>query len=435
VQHNENQDKETSHVSEENSSHASEDSSHVSRLTSHVNSSHVDDEDEINLLDYIIVLAKRKKLILSITFGAAVITAIISLIMTPIYRAETKILPPAGGSSSALALLGQMGGGLSDLAGGVLGVKTPADLYIGLAKSRTVTDRIIDRFHLMELYSAKYMVDARRQLSENVLSASADKKSGLITLSVEDKDPQRAADMANAFVDELNNLNKGLAITESAQRRLFFEDQLNDTKTALAEAEEAMKGFQEKTGVLQVEEQAKAVIEGIAAFRGQIAAKEVELRVMRTYSTPNNPDLQMAEAALKGMKSELGKLESRAGTGHDPLMPTGRMPEVGLEYMRKLRDLKFNETLFEIMTKQYELAKLDEAKEATLIQIVDRAVPPDKRVRPKRTLMVLIAAFMGFFLSVFVAFFLEYKEKAAGDPETRERFETLKKYIRIKRQQ
>src|SRR4030067_1735785 len=175
-----------------------EDTSDASRLTSQV-------EDEINLLDYLIVLLKRKKLIISITSGAALITAIISLIMTPIYRAETRILPPQTGSSSiAVGMLSQMAGaqGITES----LGLKTPSDLYIGMLESRTIADRIIDRFNLMELYKAEYREDARKQLFEDVLEAETDKDTDIITIDVEDKDPKRAADMANAFVEELKNL-------------------------------------------------------------------------------------------------------------------------------------------------------------------------------------------------------------------------------------
>jgi uncharacterized protein involved in exopolysaccharide biosynthesis len=392
-------------------------------------------DDEINLLDYLIVLLKRKRLILGITFGAAIITAIISLIMPSIYRAETRILPPQQGSSSlAIGMLSQIGG-IPDIASSALGLKTPGELYVGMLKSRTAADRIIDRFNLMELYKADYREDARKQLIEDVLNATGDKKSGIITISVEDKDPQRAADMANAFVEELRNLTKGLAVTEAAQRRLFFEEQLKDTKMALVKAEEGMRGFQERTGALQIDEQTKAVIEGIANLRAQIAAKEVQLKVMKTYATPQNPDLQKVEDELRGLKVELNKLEARGGNGHDPLMPTGRMPSVGTEYLRKMRDLKFNETLYELLAKQYELAKLDEARDAAIIQVVDKAIPPDKRAKPKRTLMVIIATFTGFFLAVFAAFFMEYKERASNDPENKERFETLKKYLnfRLKR--
>jgi tyrosine-protein kinase Etk/Wzc len=398
------------------------DTSNVSPLTSNVA------DNEINLLDYLIVLLKRKKLIIGITSGAAIITAIIVLIMPSIYRAETRILPPQQSNSSlAIGILSQMTG-VPEIASTALGLKTPDDLYIGMVKSRTVADRIIDRFNLMKLYDAEYREDARKKLIEDTLEAESDKDSGIITVSIEDKDPKRAADMANAFVEELRNLTKGLAVTEASQRRLFFEEQLKDTKMALVKAEEEMQGFQEKTGALQVEEQTKAVIEGIAYLRAQIAAKEVQLRVMRTYATAQNPDLQRAEDELKGLKEELGKLEAKGGSGHDPLIPTGRMPEVGTEYVRKLRDLKFYEDLYELLTKQYEAAKLDEAKDAAVIQVIDKALPPEKKAKPKSVLMIMIATATGFFLSIFAAFFAEYIERSSSDPENRNRFDVLKKY-------
>jgi tyrosine-protein kinase Etk/Wzc len=389
------------------------------------------DNDEINLLDLLIVLLKRKRLILGITFMSALITAIVSLIMPPVYRAETSLLPPQPSSSMALQALSQLAGGAAGIGAEVLGIKTPADLYAGLLKSNTVLDRIIDRFKLMELYDKEYRIDAREALLDNI-EVNVDKKSNIITLSVEDKDPVRAAQMANAFVEELKALTKGLAITEASQRRLFFEEQLKDTKLALIKAEEDLKKFQEKTGAIKVEEQAKAVIEGIATLRAQIAAKEVEIKVMKTYSTPYNPDLQRAEEALRAMKAELQKLEAKEGKNPDPLMPTGRMPEVGMEYLRKLRELKFNETLYELLLQGYETARLDEARDAVVIQVVDKAIPPDKRAKPKRTLMVLVATFTGFFLSIFIAFFIEYKEKASQDPEQKERIEAIRKEINFK---
>ena len=384
------------------------------------------DSDEINLLDYLVVLLKRKRLIIGITLGAAIITAIISLIMPPIYRAETKILPPQQGSSMATQFLSQLGSA-AGLVGGAVGIKTPNDLYIGLLKSRLVLDGVIDRFKLMELYKTKSRENARRGLADT-LKARDDKKSGIITIGVEDKDPKRAADMANAFVEELKNMNKGLAVTEAGQRRLFFEEQLKDTKEALIKAEDSMEGFQERTGAVKIDEQAKAVIEGIANLRAQIAAKEVGLKVMRTYATPQNPDIQRAEEELRGMREQLGRLETRSG-GHnpDPLMPTGRIPALGTEYIRKLREFKYQEALYEILLKQYEAARLDEARDAAIIQVIEKAIPPEKRVKPKRKQMVMIATFSGLFFSVFAAFFMEYIEKLKSNPEDKVRLEAIKK--------
>lgn len=397
-------------------------------------------DDEINLLDYLIILLKRKWLILGGTISFVLVVGIVVFIMPNEYAAESRFLPPQQSSSSlAAAMLGQVGAGISGLAGSLLGVSTTGDLYVGLLSSRTVLDKIIDRFDLMKRYRTWknwifpfYREDCRKKLTEDVLTAAADANSGIVSVTIYEKDPKIAAEMANAFVEEMKNLSKGMAISEAAQRRLFYEEQLKDSKEALSRAEEDMRGFQEKTGVLQVDDQAKAVIEGIAIASAQIAAKEVEIKVMKAFSTAQNPDLQKAEESLRGLRTELAKLELKGGTGHEPLMPTGRMPSVGVEYVRKLRDVKFNETLYENLIKMYELAKMDEARDAAVIQVVDKAVVPEKKAKPKRVLIIVLAAFVGFFLAVFAAFILEFKEKASTYPGNSERLELLRRYARLR---
>jgi tyrosine-protein kinase Etk/Wzc len=243
-----------------------------------------------------------------------------------------------------------------------------------------------------------------------------DRKSGIISLTVEDRDPKRAADMANAFVEELKSLAGGLAFTEAGQRRMFFEDQLRQTKVSLARAEEEVKDFQQRTGMFQVDAQAKAIIEGIARLRAVIAVKEVEAKVLRSFATPRNPDLQRVEEEIRALRIELEKVETSKGHGFDPLMPSGRVPEMGTEYLRKLRQLKYNETIFELLSKQFELAKLDEAKDAVVIQVIDRAVPPEQRFRPQKTRIVLIVTVTMLFLSMFFVWLLERPWKKSGKP-------------------
>ena len=382
-----------------------------------------EDEIQVDLLDLLLLLAKRKRLIIGITLGSALLIAGISIMMSPIYLAETKILSPQTSSSMTAQLLNQMGP-----ASGLLGVapvvKSPNELYIGLLKSRPVRDRIIDRFNLMKIYDVKLREDARRSLLENI-KARNDLKSGIITVGIEDKDPKRAADMANALIEELRAMNKGLSVTEAAQRRLFFEEQLKDTKDSLSKAEESMRGFQEQSGAVKIDAQAEVVIRGISELRAQIAAKEVQVRVMRTYSTPQNPDILRAEEELKGMKEQLSKLESKS-EGKNVMVTTGDMPSTGTQYVRLMRDLKFNETLYELLFSQFQAAKIDEARDAALIQIIEKAVPPEKRIKPKRSLMVILAMISGFFISVAVAFFMEYMEGISGNPGYREKVAKLK---------
>lgn len=388
-------------------------------------------EDEINLLDLLIVLVKRKRLIVGITFGAALITAIISLTMTPIYKAEAKVLPPQQGSSSMTSqLLGQLGG-FAGLAGGSLG-KTSNDLYIALLKSRPILDNMIDRLKLMEFYEAKSREGARKALV-SALKTQDDKKSGIVSIGIEGKDPKMAADIANAFVEELRDYNKRLALTEASQKRFFFEEQLKDVKEALIKSEESMKTFQEKTGAIRIDEQAKAVMEGIAELRAQIAEKEVQTKVMKTYATPQNPDIQRFEEELKGLREQVSKLEKTDGNGNpDAILSTDRMPSIGTAYIRKLREFKYNEALYEILLKQYEMARLDEAKDAPIIQVIEKAIPPETRIKPKRSQMVMIATVAGFFISVLAAFLMEFIEKSSADPKTREGLERLKRLSGLK---
>ena len=387
-----------------------------------------------NLLDYLIILLKRKRMIFAVTGSMIILAVAVSFILPKKYLGGTKILPPVQNSSTLAAqLVSQMGPAAGLLAGSLGGLQSTSDLYGAMITSRTVLDRVIERFRLKELYELDTLEDIREKMVEKVISVDVDKASGIITIGVLDKEPQRAADMANTLVEALKDLAKGMAISEAAQRRLFFEEQVKDTKLALTRVEDEMKRFQENTGALQVEDQAKAVIEGIANVRAQIAAKEVELRVMRAYATPQNPDLQKLEDELRGLKGEANKLEAKGAITYDPLMPTRRMPEVGLEYLRRMRDLKFNETLLELLTKQYEMAKMDEARDAAVIQIIDKAIPPDKEAKPNKELIIAVGAALGLFLSILFAFLAEYKERILYDPGTKERFEILRQHLRIRR--
>ncbi|MGB5196553.1 MAG: Wzz/FepE/Etk N-terminal domain-containing protein [Candidatus Deferrimicrobium sp.] len=383
-------------------------------------------EDEIDLTELFRALSRRRRLILGITAASAVVAVVVSLLLPVYYKAETRVLPPQDkGNNLAAQLLGQAGG-LIGLAGGAAGVKSQGELFVGMMKSRTVLDRMVDRFDLVKLYKKKYREDARNALLGS-LTIREDRKSGIISLMVEDRDPKRAAEMANSFVEELKSLAGGLAISEAGQRRMFFEEQIGQTKVALARAEEEVKGFQQRTGAFQVDAQAKAIIEGIANLRARIAVKEVEAKVLRSFATAQNPDLQRTEEEVRALRIELDKVESGKGRGFDPLMSSERVPAIGMEYLRKLRQLKYNETLYELLVKQYELAKLDEARDAVVIQVVDRAIPPERKSRPKRALIVLLATGMALFMSALIGLFLERSGKRAemrpGDALSRNGFD------------
>ena len=388
-----------------------------------------EEEDEINLLDLLIVLAKHKKLIIAGTLGAGIVMALISLVTTPVFLAETKIYIPQSTPSISSQMISQLG----PMAGLVGTAKTPNDLYIEILKSRPARDRIIERFDLMKAYKSESIDGVRNALLAKI-KAKQDIKSGVITFGVEDTDPKRSAEMTNAFIEEFRNLNKALALTEASQRRVFFEEQLEHAKASLAKAENAMQAFQETSGAVKIDDQAAAVIEGITELRAQIAAKEVQLRVMRTYSTPQNPDIQRAQEELKGLRAQMRQMESK-NSSDSVIVPTGSLPSTGTEYLRHMRELKFNETLYELLLGQYQTAKLDEARDAIVVQVIEKAEVPENRVRPRRKIMVFVGLVFGFFLMISLALIFTYKESALLDPKNSVRLKTLRKLLMFKKRE
>ena len=382
--------------------------------------------NEISLLDVLALLATEKRFIAGIFLGAAVLAALVSFLLPVRYEANIVMLPPQQNSSIGSALLGQLGsanslGSLASLAGGTLGIKNPADMYVSLLTSRTVEDALVQRFGLMAEYHEKRMSDARKVL-ESRTNGVAGSKDGLIRLSVEDRDPKRAADLANGYVEEFRKLSAGLAITEAARRRSFFEQQLKQAKDDLSVAEEAMKATQQSTGVLQIDSQARSLIESAAILRGQVVAKQVQIQSMRSFATEDNPRLVLAKQELAALQSQLERLAgSQQDPGSDIILSKGRVTGSGLEYVRRMRDLKYHETVFELLAKQFEIAKLDEAREGSVVQVVDAAVPPDSRSSPHRLLIVISVSFLALFLAAFWVV-LRHRWSAAYDvPRTRQR--------------
>jgi tyrosine-protein kinase Etk/Wzc len=361
-------------------------------------------ESEISLLDVVALLLRHKRMIGGVAAIATVLAIVGVLLLPPSYVAEATILPPQQQQSSLAAMAAGAMGGLAGSMGSQLGLKNPADLYIGILKSRTISDGIINRFHLKDVYHAQLQSESRKTLGSKASFASG--KDSLITISVKDRDPKRAADIANAYIDELHDQNSRLALTDASQRRLFFEQQLVKEKDALANAEVALKATEQSTGLLAPGGQAEVLIRSGAQFRAEIASREVQLQAMRAFATDENPQVQTLKREISALQGQLSQVEAN-GSGSKFEVSGGRMPQASLEYIRKLRDVKYHETLFELLSRQYEAARIDEAKQAPVIQIVDRAVVPDKQTRPSRGLVVLGAMFAGFAMASVAAFLVE----------------------------
>jgi tyrosine-protein kinase Etk/Wzc len=388
-------------------------------------------DDEISVLDLLVILTARRRLVLNAIAVFTIAALALALLLQTRFTAKTTILPPQKEGSLASALTSQLAG-LATLAGGTLGMKNSNEMYVAMLRSQAVEDAMINRYGLMKEYRCRYLSKARK-VFEKRFEVEGNGKDGLIHISVDDPDPRRAAEMANGYVDEFRSLSQGLAITEAAQRRVFFEQQVNDTREKLAGAEETLKETEQKTGMLQLDSQARALIESAAMLRGQIEAKEVQIQMMRTYAGDQNASLIEAEQGLEGMRAQLQKL---GGSEDDDtaglIQPRGMVPQAGLEYIRAYRDVKYYETTFEFLARQLELAKLDEAKEGSMIQTIDPAVVPDRKSFPPRALIVAGGVFLGLLCGVFLAILQAGLERMRSDPVANAKLNFLRRSFTVK---
>jgi uncharacterized protein involved in exopolysaccharide biosynthesis len=377
------------------------------------------DDDEISLLDIALVLAENWKTLVFVPLAAGLVALGISFLIPPTYTAVTRILPPVQQQSTSAALAGQLGA-LAGLVGPGAGIKNPADQYVALLKSRSVLDAMIQRFKLKDLYEVRYLEDARKQLEQRA-RVIAGAKDGLISIEVDDHDPKRAADIANAFVEELRNLTKTLAITEAAQRRLFFEEQLAQSKDNLTKSEIALQASGVSSAALRTVPQ--SALESLARLKAQITAQEIKLASMRTFMTDSNPEFRLAVRELVALRDELSKAEQSSPV---------KALDNGAEYITKYRDFKYHETLFELMAKQYELARLDEAREGAVIQVVDLAVTPERRSKPRSTLIAAITGLGAFLLVIILVFVRQGLRNAVKDFKTAHDLDRLRKLLRVR---
>ena len=392
------------------------------------------DDPAFGLVDLLTWIGEGKWLVGGVTAAVAAIAAVVVLLLPNEYTARATLLPPAsqgsGGSAATLAALGALGG----LAGGLV-PKTPDEMYVALLKSDSVLRALDSRFALRQRWGFESFEELRKGWGRQV-RVSADRKSGVIGVEVDDQDPKFAADVANAHASEITRVLDRLAVSEAQQRRVFFEQQLKETKDRLVQAEQELRKVQESSGVIVLDKQAEALIIGVATLRALIAEREVQLKVLRTGATEQNPDVLRLGSELRALRSELARMESATGgsAGSAVDLPVGRLPQAGIEYVRARRELKIQETLLESMIRQFEVAKLDEAREGPLLQQVDVALPPDRKSKPARGVIVLASALVALLLSsVFVVIRRWRGAMAEADPHSAEAWASLADAWRLPR--
>lgn len=330
-------------------------------------------------VEWLRVAARRRRLVLAVAAAIASVGIVAAFLLPNRYTASLILLPPQQSVSSGAAMMAQLSSMSAAAAGsGGLAIKNPLDQQIALLKSRLVEEAIVSRFHLQALYGKRYMSGARKSW-ESATKADNGLKDGLIRLAVTDRDPERAAAMANAWVDEYRRFTQTVAITEAAQRRLFYEQQLAGAREDLLRAEEAMKQVELRTGVIDLEGQDRSMIASAALLRGQLAAKQIEIRAMRQFAADGNPDLKRAEEEAIGMEGQLAAMDADNDrkTG-DLVVPKGKVTEAAADYESALREVKYRETIQELLMRQYEGARVDEERQGALIQVAVPAVPPDR---------------------------------------------------------
>jgi tyrosine-protein kinase Etk/Wzc len=378
----------------------------------------VSDADEISLLDLLQVIAENLRLLVLGPLFVGLVALGISFLIRPTFTATTVFLPPQQQQSAAASLL-QSIGALGGLAGAATGIKNPNDQYVAFLRSRQIQDRLIARFQLKERYEVEMQADAVKAIDGNSRISSG--KDGLITVEFDDHDPVFAAEVANAYVQELGGLMERLAVTEAQQRRVFFETQLLSTKDKLTKAEEALRASGVNSSALK--SNPVVAVEAVARVQAEIAAQEIKLSSMRSYLAETAPAFRQALTELTALRAQLVKLERTTDTSDATTS----------DYVARFRDFKYYETLFELFAKQFELAKVDESREGAVIQVLDVAQPPDRKSKPKKALIAILTTVTAGFLLLLCVFVRQAFRNAASEPETAQKLELIRRSLTLRR--
>jgi uncharacterized protein involved in exopolysaccharide biosynthesis len=363
-------------------------------------------ESRIRKIARIDRLWKQRKLLAKFALCGAIVTALIAILIPSRYAATTRLMPPdppAGAGMAVLAgIAGKMGATLGALGGDLFGMNTSADLFAGVLQSRTVQNDLVAKYDLRRWYKVKRLIDARKELARQT-DIAIDRKSGILSIAVTDHDPKRATALAEEYVAELNNVVTQLNTSSAHRERVFLEERLQEVKRELESSEKDFSQFASKNGAIDIKEQGKAMVEAAAILEGQLIAAQTEMQGLRQIFTDQNIRVKTMQARIDELRRQLmkmgGKSELQGSAApqsqEDELYPSIRkLPLLGVTYADLYRRMKVEETVFETLTQQYEIAKVQEAKEVPSVKVLDPAEVPEKKVFPPRTLLTLLGALL-----------------------------------------
>ena len=355
-----------------------------------------------SLTDEVLDIAtQHRRALVRVLIVALIVSTAVAFLIPKRYESTTRIMPPEGPNPAALlaAVTGKMPAGLGELAGGFLGVKNTGPLWMALLQSRTVLDHQIDNSDLMRVYWTKRRYRARKKLM-NRTDIKEDKKSGVIDITVSDSDPARARALANGYVNELNQLLASVSTSSARRERMFIEQRLNTARADLEEAEKEFGKFASRNSTFDVKEQSKAIVGAGAQLEGQIIAAQAELEGLQQTYTDDNVRVRAVKARINSLKRDLAKIGGTGEESEGSLAPGGlspsvrQLPIVGVQWADLYRRSKIQETVFELLTQQYEIAKIEEAKEIPTVKVIDVADYPERKSWPPREIIVTLGTLL-----------------------------------------
>lgn len=361
--------------------------------------------ETLNILNFWKIIVEKKRRIALIT-GTAFFLSIVGSLLLPVKFIATAVVLPPNDSSTPFS---QIRGSINQFAGNFLQDTSVSNQWIGILKSRNLQEAVINRFNLKEHYGVQTIDDSLRAFNGNYVVKETEED--LISISVEDEDPEMAAEIANAAVEELDRINREVGMSSGQRTRVFIDKRLSESKDELDSIEQELKRFQETTTVIKLDDQSKAIIEAVSSVKGQILIKEVELKTLLSFSTPENPQVHTLKSQIDELRKQLASFFDSKKANGDIFIPTGRLPALGYQYAKLLRDAKAQAAVYEFLTQQHEMAKIEEAKDTPTVQIIDHARPPQRKAKPKRAVIVVLMTVLAFLLSIFSIFLMEYIKK------------------------